>query len=727
MKLKEISHALHRAGLARLPRSVALCWCVATPALAADPQEAAPEAPIQQVQIKGEVVNQRQTDTATRVVVGREELLRYGDSSLQDALKRQVGVSVTGGELRMRGLGAGYTQILVNGDPAPPGFSIESLSPEMVERVEILRSASAEYSTQAIAGTINVVLRKTVRRSQQDFKLGAQRNQGRWTPTASAQLADRSDDFSYSLSANLNQLKYDVRPLVRETEGRTGFAPSTERLLAERDVADVRTANLAPRLNWKLANGDTVNWQSLIEQYRISSNGTQDQTLLRGESTTYPHNRWTSESRTTALRSDVTWSHELAQGKISAKLGLNRNKRETDFVFLGSDAARRLTMDRDVHSEATDDNYLTSGKYVSSLFAGHNLAVGWDGTWTRRSEMRLQHDRPADSPPPPDIDEDYTADVRRLALYVQDEWDVTPRAQVYLGVRWEGLNTDTRGRQLASVHNRSSVFSPVGQLLWKLPGSEKDQVRVALARTYKAPLTRNLVPRRYTMNNDNGPTNPDTQGNPDLRPELAWGLDLAYESYFGKEGMFSVAPFVRRISNVTLQRLYEQQGIWISTPVNEGRARVYGVALEVKAPLRTWLPEGPAIDLRANAAWNRSRLDAVPGPDNRLGDQTPLTANLGLDYKVGEALTVGGNYSVQTGGPAQVTRTLRTYAGVQRLFDAYGLWKLDKKRQLRLTFTNILHQDLLANRLYLDASEYNARDTTTPTRTGIRFVYEQTL
>jgi outer membrane receptor for ferrienterochelin and colicins len=33
----------------------------------------------------------------------------------------------------------------------------------VIERIEVLRAASAEFSTQSIAGTINIVLKKAVK------------------------------------------------------------------------------------------------------------------------------------------------------------------------------------------------------------------------------------------------------------------------------------------------------------------------------------------------------------------------------------------------------------------------------------------------------------------------------------------------------------------------------------------------------------------------------------
>ena len=58
---------------------------------------------------------------------------------------------------RKRGLGAGYMQILINGDPAPQGFNLDQLSPSQIERIEVPHAPTAEQSTQAVAGTINII------------------------------------------------------------------------------------------------------------------------------------------------------------------------------------------------------------------------------------------------------------------------------------------------------------------------------------------------------------------------------------------------------------------------------------------------------------------------------------------------------------------------------------------------------------------------------------------
>ena len=73
----------------------------------------------------------------------------------------------------------------------------------MIERIEVLRAASAEFSTQSVAGTVNIVLKKTARSGQREFKLGARAGSGFSGPTASVQLSDKLGKMSYSIAGSV--------------------------------------------------------------------------------------------------------------------------------------------------------------------------------------------------------------------------------------------------------------------------------------------------------------------------------------------------------------------------------------------------------------------------------------------------------------------------------------------------------------------------------------------
>ncbi|AVR95646.1 TonB-dependent receptor plug domain-containing protein [Pseudoduganella armeniaca] len=665
---------------------------------------------------------QRQNDTAGKVVVARDELLQYGDGGLAGALARVPGLTVGADGVRMRGLAAGYTQILVNGDPVPPGFSLDTLAPELVERIEILRTTAAEYSAQAMAGTINIVLRKAVRGAQRDAKLALAREQDAWSPALTAQLADKDEHRSWLVAATLARARSASTPLVATRDVKPDGSLLAQRRFDETYQGHANKASVAPRVTWTMASGDTLAWQGLLDVTRSANAGTSRETTLAGPATRSPLARFNASADETVVRGDVTWTHRLDAAQLTAKASANSNRREGDYLFRGSDRSLAPTLTRHVTSTVRDDSIGSSGKLLVPLWPGHGVAIGWDGSRTRRAETRLQHDTvPAETV----LDQAYDASVTRMAWYAQDEWDIGPRWQAYLGLRWEGLDTAIDGRGLARSGTRASVWSPVANVLWKVP--ERGQWRLALARTYKAPLTRNLVPRRYTVNNDNAPATPDVEGNPALRPELAWGVDAGWETYFTGKGVISASAYARRISDVTVQRLFRDGDTWVSTLANGGNAKAHGIELDARLPLAPFVKAAPDLELRLNASRNWSRVAAVPGPFNRLAEQTPLTANAGLDYRWRDGWSAGLNYRYQGGATSRATALLSGAVGPTRALDTYLAWHGGQRGKLRIGLANLLQREAREARWYEGAEGASERLTVTPSARALRVQFDYPL
>lgn len=680
--------------------------------------------------------DQRRDDTVAAIVVGHAELTRQGDRVLADALKRLPGISIgapagtgQGGQLQLRGLGQGYTLVMLDGVPVSPGFSLDSLDPELVERVEIMRAATAQFSAQAIAGSINIVLRKTGKRRERTFKLGASGSHGMPAGSATLQWADQDGSLSYALAGTLAHT--GRRGLLdewnRAYDADGGPTAVRHMPLTERVTSD--TFELAPRLQWALAGEDSLAWQSLVTWRRVASRRQVTETAYLGGHTDYPDNDAGFRQDSGSVRSDLHWLRKLGQGaSLDVKLGLEANHRGSDYLFQGVGATPGPANVRRVDAGVDEVGVQTSGTYRRTLGEGHALAAGWDAGHRRRAEFRRERQLSPGGPPVLP-DEDYAATLRRLALFAQDEWEVCARWSLYLGLRWEAWRTASATGGAAPVDVRAHVWSPVLQSLWKLAG--KDQVRLAVTRTYKAPQIFQLIPRPYLNDNGNSPANPDNRGNPALRPELAWGLDAAYEYYpaGGAEGaMLGASASLRRIDDVMLDRLYQDNGRWVATPVNHGRAQVRGIELEAKLPLTALLAGAPALDLRANVARNWSTVDAVAGPDNRLDEQLPWSANLGADYRLAsKPLTVGGNLHYQGGGASRASQQLLSWRGARRELDLYALWKFSDQLRLRLSGANLLRQPDRTRSLYADDAGSLLRTVDTGSYRTLRVMLEGSL
>lgn len=679
--------------------------------------------PIQQVEVRGPGSNQlRRDDAIGRIVIGRDDLQRYGETTLSDALKRQPGISIVGTEIRMRGLGGGYTQILIDGQPAPATFDIATLSPELIERVEIQRSAQVDASAQSMAGSINIILRKVAGAHRRNAKVSADRQAGETSPTATVQWMEHSGPVGYGITATANETRSRQQT---GTDERTIDAGITSlRKLKDDDRTRTRRLSAAPRVDVKLDGGNSLTWQGLVDLSHVDARGVQSETTLLGAPTASPKSNWRGVFKNWLVKSDLSWTQRFETGRLTLKAGIEANRRDGDYLFHGIDPQGVPWLNRAVDSRAFERRATTSGKYLAPLVDDHDIAIGWDASDVRREEGRHQRDTaPLDPGTPPmyRLDQDYNASVKQLALFAQDEWSVTPRLQAYLGLRWEGLDTRTWGSGDAATASR--VLSPVVQVVWKLPNSTRDQLRVALARTYKAPQPRDLVPRRYTVNNNNGPTRPDYQGNSSLRPELAWGLDAALESYFASDAIVSVSAYARRIQDVVQLRLWQEDGVWVSSPANGGVANVHGIEIDARVPFKVSVASSTAAELRANLGRNWSRVEGLAGPDNRLGNQAPLTANVGLDLRMPQGITAGANFRFVGGWRARTSQSLVQETGVVRELEAHASWPAAGGR-LRLTLANLLQSTRISGQRYDDGLYTSTRLSAGTQRPLVRIQYE---
>ena len=708
-----------------------------TPVTPATP--ATPATQLKRVEITGartDDTQERRESTAAKIVIGREEIERYGDSNLGDVLKRLPGVTIQGrpgrgGNIRMRGLGNGYTQILLDGQRLPPGFSLDSLTPEQVERIEILRAPTAETGARAIAGTINIIMREGFVKHINDMRVTVAAENGRLQPNLSWTRNDAAGAFTYNYVLSVfGQYRDDSSSTTTVDQDLTSGAVT----LNQRDEGSVREKrpglHASGRLQWRDEGGaNTVTLMPLL----IYSTGTTDRTGVLTQTVgaapaPYEHSVSRSEGTFTLARLNGQWMQRLADGaRLEWKAGLGQAKYTGTSLrteTTGGVTTRTLTDTAD----NIDHNLLVAGTYRKLLTGDHNLVTGAEVEALRRTEDPTSVQTP--TPLRADLSGNFSASSTRIAGFAQDEWTLTPQWAAHAGLRWEGITTRSSGdANNPATNNTSSVWTPLAHAVWRPEPESRDQVRFSLTRSYRSPTLQNLIARpsintRYPAPGPNTPTQADRAGNPNLRPELASGLDVAYEHYLGAGGLVSANVFHRSITNfmrsvTTLETVSWSPGQprYVARMQNVGDAITQGIELEAKFRLSEVLSEvmtdAPKLDLRTNLSFFRSRVQGVPGPDNRLDQQPDYTANLGLDYRLpGLPLTLGGNLNWTPAYNTRISDEQLAFQGRKAQFDAYALWVFSPSLQLRLTASNIGARD------YVTASSIDVagvRETSTTT------------
>ena len=656
----------------------------------------------------------RRLSTAAKIIIGREEIERYGDSSMGELLKRLPGITSSGrpgrgGPPAMRGLGSGYTQIMIDGERAPRGFSLEDISPEQVERIEIMRAPTAETGARAIAGTINIITRGGYVKYLNNLSVGASLENGKVAPGASWSRSDTVDGMSYSLTlsaARMERANDESKTTVTESLARPE-APTVLQTMQEvaraQSQRDMLHAN--GRWQWGGTGSDSL---VLTPMLIMSHNQGQSSSTLTQSGGVLPYalSDTASDNRFSMLRLGTSWSRRMDDGaRLLVNNNLGRSTWNNNANTLQSGGANgRLPLSQD--SVQTDTTWNSSAKYSLLIAEKHNLVSGLELEMNQR-EQSASSLRDGQNPLG-DFDGDLSASSRRLALYTQDEWDINPHWAAHAGLRWESINTSgSAGQGQATVSNQSAVLTPLLHAVWRPDLASKDQIRVSLTRSYRSPdlgrlIARPTINRFFPDRGANSPLHPDSAGNPDLQAELAMGIDTAYEHYLPGGGLLSANVFVRQINNLMRSQTaletvpWADVPRWVSRMQNVGSALTSGLELEAKFRLREIDPDAPAVDLRANMSLLQSRLTSIGGPNNRLEQQPDGTLNLGADYRLsGLPLRLSGNINWTPGYTTRLADTQEVWQGDKWVLDASALWIFTPSVQLRLSASNLLARDYL--------------------------------
>lgn len=679
--------------------------CAAVPRVQAQDISGAPgaDAPSRRLD-RVEIAGRPQTDTELRrraavakQIYGRDELDKFGDTNVADVLKRLPGVSVNDGSPRMRGLGSGYTLILINGDPAPPGFKLDQLDPAQVERIEVTKGPTADQSAQAVAGAINIILKEAPRVSQRDLRIGSSYNIEH--PVFNGTFTFGEKIGPVSVSVPLSGFQWLARTELNAS--RPGTDENDQPVLASQHGYQYNHGhgfNSAPRLNWRISEDQSLSFQGFAQKgwWTTDIRTTPDAIYNSPRLDQNSDNDGTWQM----LRGNLQWNDRFTD---TQKLELKAGIQDARSTF--NNHTDDPTLPIDALGGNQDRSYTQAGKYSHLIGDDHTVTVGWDLEWRRRSEDRTTL---VNGLPQLAVlnGEDFNARIQRQAFFIQDDWEINAQWSTYFGLRQERIVSTSRGIGV-DARNVSSVLTPLWHLNYKIDPKGKDMIRGSLTRSYKAPELTQLM-GRYTLNSKyqveteaNDELSPDRVGNPSLKPELATGLDVAYEHYFTGGGLFSLGFFHREISNLirnvtTLDPATALVPVprYVLRPTNFSRAQTSGVELELKGRAGELLPSlfspKTPLNLRSSLSLYRSRVKAVDGPDNRLDQQQPWMGSLGLDYRLSSVpMTTGASLSFTPGYVTRQTDRQTLETSRQRQLDVFAQWTFSPRTSMRVSANNL--------------------------------------
>lgn len=683
---------------------------------------------------------QRFMASGSMVRVDRQDIEQMGADSVGDVLRQLPGVQVTTGaggntEIRMRGMGAESTQILVDGERVGSRrgsqLPFDQLPADMVERIEVVRAPSAEYSG-ASGGTINIVLRHASQKRETIVRVtdqhvwghnGLQAYFSRSGPLSQPGPPDEEGGeprapwaYYVAASASTRLTGSDAERLSTVN----GVAPS-------RSVADEQSRNrvteytLAPRLSGKLGRDDQLSLRAFV----LSGDGSGDFTSTAtgantaGDTASRVADHFENDRTVAQLRGD--WTRRFEGSKLETTLSGQRSRErfERNRARSTSDAGGSGSTTGALLDDRTERVY-----WFNTKLSGTEDALLWMlGAEYEYRDLELESVQTA-SPPPVTVDQSIATGLRRAVLWGQDEWALPASTTLTGGLRVEQITTTSL--YAGQRTDMSDVFWQPS-LHTRTPVGANTQWRFNLARVTRKPALFDMLDRRLPSQGDNSPNNPDFVGNPQLRPESTLTVDAGFEHNLTAGGADGGQPtgqlglnvFLRDVNDVITRRVTQDAfGRWVQQPTNAGDATVWGLEGDLQTGL-TWLGLSNDWSLSANASLLQSRMRN----GDMQGERIPGQARYLVNVNVAKPLPPRGGWfgggSISLNGPADlmtspgVTGREEAYASldayVGRVVAGLGYW--------RLGVYNITDSERVRERTSVDVAGNTYTDHSTMTLT----------
>jgi outer membrane receptor for ferrienterochelin and colicins len=590
-------------------------------------------------------------------VITSKAIERKNATNLYQALEGTPGVRVENQcqscnftMIRMQGLGAEHTQVLIDGQPMYSGlagvYGLQQLATVDVDKIEVVKGAgSALYGSGAIAGAINIVTKEPS-----------------LTPTTTVDI----QLGSYSTN------KYDISSSMRNEQGNLGLNIYAQRYTegaidetgAGRTQNEVRNKDgVSDRVSTNLTN---AGFGLFVDNFMWGS----DRLVLRGKSifekreggtmsNDYYRNPLTDGTENiTTDRYEGSLSYSNILSDVS---GLNfmlayvrHNRNATSDSYLSDYMATHdgeLPDLRNMRPYLADEHTITSTLSFGTKLGKHSLMIGVQAFHDvlEESGMYVVVDEASSF-----LGESYRSVADKSAtefgLYVQDEWSVTDRLMVVPSIRFdkhhsgEEYSADRQVSELSSFPRTSfdqTAINPRFAVKYAL--SDAITLRANAGTGFRAP---------YGFSEDlhlcSG--SPRVWKSSELNPETSVSVNFSAD-YYGRD--FRVS------GNVFRTELNDKIGFTDADDAvsalgytyqwrNIDDAFVQGVELTLMANLARSLDLG--IDVTYNQGeYLNVREDWVSTPyeaDSKYISRFPqTTGNVRLDYSPASwTFSISGNY-----------------------------------------------------------------------------------
>jgi len=683
------------------PRALLLAACLAACAVPARAQTVPPDAPsaapttLETVHVTASpdaaAQEERQFSSSAKIVISREDLERMDAATVGELLRQLPGVNLSpptmGRGGRQRGEDRLEPNVVVDGISMPGGSrSAFRLPADLIERIEIIKNSTPEFPSGP-GGTINLILRDAPGTKAGTYRAGVSYNDGGLGGRAGGTYGNREGEVGLILigfadtrattggrDVSIEQFAAGARTDYDLEHDEDSGRSNNLNLIARytRDLGDGARLVISPMLSGR--TNDLVN-ETRRYTYANPLNGTG----LTGDGSVYND----TEGRNLNGRLSFDYKKRRpGQGETSAVLALQGESDRTERARDEYDAAGAQTGSTNTLDESRTLGANFRGKANQAFADGKHLATfGLDASIKKTTDTRSELQNGA----PTNLGAQARAESREseFALWAQDEWQFAESQTLTPGLRVSASGREVVDGLGAKISDDTVTWLPSVHYVWR--ANERWNLRASVAMNQRLPNVRDLSPVVRTTTGQNALSNPDSGGNPSLKPETTTSLQLGVEHFLpDQRGTAGLNLYLRDISDKIQRRILLESGRYVQRPINVDSATETSVVADFK-----WkVAELPGLTLRGNVSTSQLEIDDSAAFVRK--ESPRRAASLGIDYELkNHGLTFGGNLSYSSAFSSEASQDTEQTTIPRTQLDLFATKKFGSKLSLRLSIDNV--------------------------------------
>ncbi|MFN3881296.1 MAG: TonB-dependent receptor plug domain-containing protein [Nitrincola lacisaponensis] len=326
-------------------------------------------------------------------VITREELDRFNDSSVSQALKHAVGVSTsdsgTTADISIRGFNRNHTLVLINGQRRTNNYGSSNLNQISffdIDRIEIIRGPlSSLYGSDALGGVVNVITRQPGENPGTSIlvKTGtSDQNRGRESLQTGINFRQGSENAGHSLT-----LEQDYRNSFKHRDSTLD------------DFAELNNWSINYRGQYSFDNQNRLNWTLETYDRKSDANAT--------ISIDNPINRFEREKR---YFTGIHYTHSTDDNELILRASAGDSQGSTNRSY--------------PTIETTDFRQYQGDALYHRFYNSHIFSIGL-GSLHDHLDVSINSQK---------------ATQRNTFFLLQDQWTLTDNWQLVYGARYDQYN-----------------------------------------------------------------------------------------------------------------------------------------------------------------------------------------------------------------------------------------------------------------------------------------------